>query len=157
MFLISHFAVPVLAVVGTEEVLSRKTKDQTRTSTKNLLLIGIVGLVPDAFYPHLGGGSHYQSVSHSIWAFMFFIVAITVFYFLLSKPGNPKLLLYLLLSLLSHYVIDFFSSGIKWLYPLSDSFIGIRLIPLGAWILSDFFLLGLLIVTFYLKKREIIG
>jgi CDP-diglyceride synthetase len=153
MFLVTHFAVPVIAVAIYESIAGRKPANPF-LKLSSLLTFGLVGLIPDAFYPHLGGGSHYHSFSHSIWAMGFFLVMITLIYQFLSPHRNLKFRLFLWLSLLSHYVLDFFSGGIKWLYPFNDAVIGIPLIPTGAWVLIDFFLLGVTIFMVYRIRRS---
>jgi membrane-bound metal-dependent hydrolase YbcI (DUF457 family) len=156
MFLATHFAVPVLAVIG-YEYISGSVPGSPYLKTSSLLTFGLVGLIPDAFYPHLGGGSHLQSVSHSIWALAFFMLMITLVHRTLSPSRDFKFLVFLWLSLLSHYVLDFFSSGIRWLYPLSEAAIGFRFIPQGAWVLSDFLLMGVVFLLVYLIKRGAVG
>lgn len=153
MFLGAHFALPAISVIGYEYLVSEKKSELPKVKLSSLAIIGLVGLIPDMFYPHLGGGSHLHSNSHSVWAMFLFMGAITLLYYALSVKKETKFLIFLLFSLVSHYILDFFSGGIKWLYPFSEQVIGIRLIPFGAYVLADFVSLSMFFILVFFIKR----
>jgi hypothetical protein len=153
MFLGAHFAVPAISVIAYEYLVSKKKTEVPKVNTSSLAIIGSVGLIPDMFYPHLGGGSHLHSNSHSIWAMFLFLGAITLLYYALSVKKETKLLIFLLFSLISHYILDFISGGIKWMYPFSEQVIGVRLIPFGAYVMADFVLLSIFFLLVFFIKR----
>ncbi len=111
-------------------------------------------MMPDMLYPHLGGGSHYQSVAHTIWAFGLFALATLLISKLFFKNLANRYIVYMILALFSHYFIDFFSGGIKWLYPFTESKIGYALIPLKTWVVLDFTLIITMIVMMKYKSRK---
>ena len=153
MFLGSHFAAPIIGTMFLESQI-KQIGNEPSFSTSKYLVLGLLGMMPDMLYPHFGGGSHYQSVAHTIWAFGLFALATLLISKIFFKNLTTRYMAYLILALSSHYFIDFFSGGIKWLYPFTESRIGYALIPLKTWVVMDFALIITMIVIMKIKTER---
>ncbi len=152
MFLGSHFAAPIMGALLLESRGKKKNLSHAITKEEYLVL-GLIGMMPDMLYPHFGGGSHYQSFTHSLWAFGLFTGAILLIGKTVYKNLSNRYIVYMILALSSHYLIDFFSGGVLWLYPFSESKIGYALIPLKTWVILDFTLIITMLLMMKYRNR----
>jgi hypothetical protein len=119
---------------------------------RSLWLVGVLGVLPDLFSPHLSLAARFASRSHSI---VFLVGAIILAAAAGSFFENGRRLLVPVVcwcAVVLHLAADALSGGIILGYPLFGEVVGGGYIPFRFWGWCD---LGLLGLTWCLWRRSV--
>ncbi len=146
MYIGTHAFLPVITITAID-IFRLSTKKEPLLSNKQLLLVGIAGILPDILWPHFSIQGRYTSWTHTVW---FLIALFPVIWYLFKhtiKTGFLKITLFFWLATFIHIATDALSGGVSLFYPLGNV-IGAYYIPYKYWIKSDitFILAGIIII-----------
>ena len=134
MFIVSHFCISVI-LANSINCYSVAKRGIPVVSGKEVLLVGIFGLLPDILNPHLFLSDRLESWTHTLW-FIFGIIAILLAAMLLGMIRNNWLSLLLVMGVGLHILCDAITGGVKLLWPIDDIY-GSYLIGSPHWIMLD--------------------
>lgn len=157
MTVVTHAIAPIL-VASTVNAFSLKFQRKNVFTLKQLIAIGIAGIIPDLLGMHFSLEGRYSSWTHTIW----FVVGIyPVCYFVARKffRQNWILLTHMLwFAVVFHLALDSKSGGIVLFYPFGDV-VGDYLIGWDYWVRADLILITItvLLAAWIIYKEKRLG
>jgi len=155
MNVVTHACAPVVVALAVDAV--RLYSDRNRLfSTKDLIAIGVAGVLPDLLNPPLFSRPRYSSWTHTLW---FVLAVFPVLMAICRKWFRPRWILltsFLWLATVAHIATDTISRGTRPLYPYGPV-IDYRLIrkDIHNWIRFDIaFIAATVILVFWTKWLE---
>ena len=143
MTIVTHALSPIL-VASTVNALSLKFQRKNIFTLKQLLAIGLAGIIPDILGMHFSLEGRYSSWTHTIW----FVVGIyPICFWVARKYFRSQWLLIthmLWFAILFHLALDSKSGGIVLFYPFGNV-IGDYLIGWDYWIRADLILIVIMV------------
>lgn len=146
----THALLPVAGCLMVDQLRMRIGSERL-FQTKELLVIGAFGVLPDLCSPHLSLADRYASWSHNL-AFavgVLLAAAAAGSFFETGRRGMVTLACWGAAVL--HLATDAVSGGIVWLSPWSDEVLGGRYIPYRYWWWSD---LGFVVLVLMLARSN---
>lgn len=140
---ITHALFPVL--VGRKVIYD----DAIEVSWKRFIVIAFAGALPDLLNPHLSLEARYTSWSHSILAWILFVVVLLLVAAFSKFRKKWSLIFVCAFGYLAHLGFDMIAGGGRMLWPFYNGRTGGHYWPLWAWGLTDV----LLILYVYLDFR----
>lgn len=151
MFVGAHATVPVL-LASLFDLAAVVRRRQPLFHVRELLAVGLAGILPDILSPHLSLHARLTSWSHTVWFLL-------VLYFLLIPATR---LLYkkrwiimtqaLWFGVAIHLFMDLSAGGIAPFYPLGER-IGFYLVHFRNWIKVDLILVPMTILLVFANRR----
>jgi hypothetical protein len=114
---------------------------------REVLIVSICGAFPDMLSPHLSLDARHASLSHSVFALVFFacfIGAVSFYSSLLRRLGFLCVFAYA-----AHIFCDLISGGVSLFYPYSFQVFGGGYMPFWFWITSD---LALILYLYFVYR-----
>ena len=154
MYLGTHACMPVLVVSAIDIVrlITGKTKI---LNNRQLVFIGLAGILPDVLWPHFSMQQRLNSWTHTVW----FLIILAPVVFILAKwkikQNYLKFSVIFWLAVSLHLLMDALSGGIKFFFPFGDR-IGDYYIAHPHWKIWELVFVGstsILIFVRYSVKR----
>jgi len=137
MNIVTHALLPVI-MAGLYERSYQIPEDRKGVfSPKQLVAIGVFGILPDLLHPHISLEARYSSLSHGVLFWLVLTIALLLFSFLKRKMLPFYLAGWFSAAYLLHLFCDAISGGITWLYPLGADVLGAYYIQPIWWIPID--------------------
>jgi heme A synthase len=155
MTIVTHALSPVL-VASTVNVFSLKYQRKIIFTFKQLLAIGMAGIIPDILGMHFSLEGRYTSWTHTIW----FVIGIYPVCFGVARrffQSQWLLMTHMLwFAVIFHLALDSKSGGVALFYPYGDV-VGDYLIGWDYWVRADLILIVIMIflaiwITYKEKK-----
>lgn len=132
MYVGSHFALPVIAATLVD--FGRLAVGRQRLfSNRELLLVGLFGVLPDLLSPHLRLSARLTSWSHTLWFAAGTLPLLAVLFGRGRRAGRWRMTAFCWTAILLHLLADAVSGGIAPLYPLTGFRWGWYLVPWPLW------------------------
>ena len=132
MYIGSHFAIPVVAATLVD--LARLGVRRERLfSNRELLLVGLCGVLPDLLSPHLRLSARLTSWSHTVWFAAGLMPALWLLFRKRPTAARWRMTAFCWLAAVLHLLADAVSGGIAPFYPLTGFRWGWHLVPWRLW------------------------
>lgn len=104
---------------------------------KEMSVVAFCGILPDVLSPHIYLEARYESLSHTMWAWLVFTAMVLVAGRTWRQRVSPQLQILCIAAYGLHLACDMISGGIALFYPLSPSIHGGHYISYPMWYVSD--------------------
>lgn len=153
MTIVTHALAPVL-VASTVNAFSLKFQQKNIFTLKQLIVIGLAGILPDILGIHFSLQGRYSSWTHTIW-FAIGIYPVCIFVARKFFRSQWILLTHMLwFAVIFHLALDSKSGGIVLFYPFGDV-VGDYLIGWDYWVRSDLILITVtILLAIWLVYKE---
>jgi hypothetical protein len=104
---------------------------------KEMGVVAFCGILPDVLSPHIYLEARYESLSHTLWAWLAFAAMVLVAGRAWRQRVSPQLRILCIAAYGLHLACDMISGGIALFYPLSPTIHGGHFISYLMWYVSD--------------------
>jgi len=135
MFVGTHLFLPVLATSAIDALRIRRGQ-KSLFRPRELMFIGLAGILPDLLSPHISLAARLTSWTHNVWFLVCIAPILLLFAKIVSKQKTFLLGMFLWLAVALHLIVDMSSGGISPIYPFV-AVIRFRTIPFQYWLHAD--------------------
>jgi membrane-bound metal-dependent hydrolase YbcI (DUF457 family) len=136
MMIGTHSLLPVCSCLLVDRI-SMAAGRPRMFSGRNLIVVGVFGMLPDFLSPHLSLESRHASLSHTIWFLTGLVLLLPLVRFVSEKASRIPVAVACWLAYGLHLAADGVSGGIAWLHPWRNEVIGRYWIEPQYWIWYD--------------------
>jgi hypothetical protein len=104
---------------------------------KEMGIVAFCGTLPDVLSPHIYLEARYESLSHTLWAWLAFTALVLIAGQAWNARIRPRLQILCIAAYAMHLACDMISGGIALFYPLSPEVHGGHFISYFMWYVSD--------------------
>jgi hypothetical protein len=104
---------------------------------KDVVIVAFCGILPDLLSPHIYLEARYESLSHTLWAWLAFTAMVLVVGRVWGRHVSPRVRILCIAAYGLHLACDMISGGIALFYPQSPTVHGGHFISYLMWYVSD--------------------